>query len=271
LLVGGEFEYPVVRGDTWQSLGSRYGIDSSVLAALNGDGEKTPLRAGRTLRIDNRHLVPATLETGLVINIPQRMLFFMRDGAVVSAYPVAVGRRSWPTFTGRFTVTVLERDPVWDVPPSIQDELRRAGKEVLTHVPPGPTNPLGNFWIGLSAPNFGIHGTIAPHSIYRFETHGCIRLHPDDIADLWPRVAVGMPGEAVYEPVLVREVEGRVMVEAHADVYRRTTDHDAALRAHLVEAGLFERVDWKLVTRVLAAHDGRPHFVEAGTTPSQTR
>ena len=236
-IVGGEFDHVVATNETWRSIGSRYGVEAATLAALNGSSAASPLRAGRTLRIDNRHLVPGTLADGIVINLPQRMLFLKRDGRVVGAYPVAAGRPSWPTFIGRFTVVVQERDPVWDVPPSIQEELRRAGKKVVTHVPPGPDNPLGKYWLGLSEPNFGIHGTIAPQSIFRFETHGCIRLHPDDIADLWPRVPVGTPGEVIYEPVLVRVVDGHVLLESHADVYRRIADLEAELHRTMMIAG----------------------------------
>src|SRR5207244_4257585 len=58
------------------------------------------------------------------------------------------------------------------------------GKPVLTHVPPSPANPLGKYWLGLSIPGVGIHGTNAPSSIYNLQTHGCIRLHPDDIEKL---------------------------------------------------------------------------------------
>jgi L,D-transpeptidase ErfK/SrfK len=261
-IVGGEFDHIVAKNETWRSIGSRYGTDAATLAALNGNSVTSPLRAGRTLRIDNRHLVPGTLADGIVINLPQRMLFLKRDGRVVGAYPVSAGRPTWPTFVGRFTVVTQERDPVWDVPPSIQEELRRAGKKVVTRVLPGPDNPLGKYWLGLSEPNFGIHGTIAPQSIFRFETHGCIRLHPDDIADLWPHAVVGTLGEVIYEPVLVRLVDGHVLLEAHADVYRRIADLEAELRGVIVAAGVVANVDWLSARRTLGDHDGRPHAIE---------
>jgi L,D-transpeptidase ErfK/SrfK len=207
--------------------------------------------------------VPQALDTGIVINVPQRMLFLMNEGQLVAAYPVAVGRPSWPTFIGPFTVVAHESDPVWDVPRSIQEELRRAGKPVLTRVPPGPTNPLGKFWLGLSQPNFGIHGTIAPQSIYRFETHGCIRLHPDDIADLWPRVDVGAAGLAIYEPILLRVVDAQVLMEVHPDVYKRVGDKEAAARDALHRAAVTDGVDWSVIRRVIGEHDGRPHRVDS--------
>ena len=83
------------------------------------------------------HLVPRGLDDGVMLNVPQRMIFVMRDGAAVARYPVGLGRPDWPTFVGTFTIVAKETDPVWDVPVSIQEELRLAGKEVLTRVPPG--------------------------------------------------------------------------------------------------------------------------------------
>jgi L,D-transpeptidase ErfK/SrfK len=261
-MVGGTFAHTVARGETWQTLGSRFGIEPALVAALNGRPVGRPPTIGERLQIDNRHLVPLTPHAGIVINVPQRMLFLKAGGQVVASYPVALGRRSWPTFVGPFTIVAAETDPVWDVPPSIQEELRRAGKKVLTRVGPGPSNPLGKYWLGLSEPNFGIHGTIAPSSIYRFETHGCIRLHPDDIADLWPRVGVGTAGEIIYEPVLLGIMpDGSIVLEAHGDVYKRGTGDEDTARARAHALGVEAAIDWRQAGAVIAARDGMPHVV----------
>jgi L,D-transpeptidase ErfK/SrfK len=74
---------------------------------------------------------------------------------------------------------------------------------VKTRVPPGPDNPLGQYRLGLNLAGYGIHGTLAPTSIDRFRSHGCIRLHPDDIADLFGRVPIGTPGHITYTPLIL--------------------------------------------------------------------
>jgi len=150
------------------------------------------------------------------------MLFFFRGGTLAGAYPVAVGRRSWQTPRGDFTVVEMQKDPIWTVPLSIQREMAQQGKEVWTRVLPGPDNPLGKYWIRLSGTDVGIHGTIAPSSTYRFRTHGCIRLHPDDAAKLFPMVTVGTPVRIIYEPVLLAHLDdGRIFLEANPDIYGR--------------------------------------------------
>jgi lipoprotein-anchoring transpeptidase ErfK/SrfK len=167
-LIDRSAEYRVVAGDTLSSIGARRGVEPRLIAAANRLDPGALLRVGQRLRIESRHLAGYRLADGIVINLPQRMLFLFRQSRVAGAWPVAVGRPDWPTPTGAFTVISLERDKTWYVPLSIQNEMRREGRPVLTRVAPGPDNPLGRHWIGLSLPAIGIHGTIAPASIYGF-------------------------------------------------------------------------------------------------------
>jgi L,D-transpeptidase ErfK/SrfK len=224
-LVGREFAYSMRPGDSLASVGARYGVDPAVLARQNGLPLGATIRAGRFLRIDNGHIVPRFREDGILINVPQRLLFYFESANLVAWYPVGLGNADWRTPRGRFFIATKEKDPVWDVPRSIQEEMRREGKRVQTRVPPGPRNPLGQYWMGLTPSSCGIHGTNAPSSVYRFQTHGCIRLHPDDVADLFLRVPIGTPVEIVYQPVLAARLEdGSLWVESHPDVYRRGQD-----------------------------------------------
>lgn len=225
LVVGGEFTYAMQPGDSLARVGARFGVDPPVLARQNGLPITAVIPVGRVLRIDNRHIVPAIPEDGILINVPQRLLFYFEAGNVVAWYPVGLGRTDWPTPRGSFFIATKEEQPVWDVPRSIQQEMRREGKKVETRVPPGPRNPLGSYWMGLTASSCGIHGTTAPTSVYRFQTHGCIRLHSDDVADLFPRVSIGTPVELIYRPVLLaRSEDGSLWLESHPDVYREVAD-----------------------------------------------
>jgi L,D-transpeptidase ErfK/SrfK len=257
VLVGGEFSYSIRPGDSLTSIGARFGVAASVLARSNALGPGDRLRIGQVLRIDNRHVVPFLLEDGILINVPQRLLFLFRERRLLSWYPVALGRRKWETPLGQFEVRTRERSPVWDVPASIQREMRERGQPVLTRVLPGPANPLGDYWIGLTYSGCGIHGTNAPASIYQFRTHGCIRLHPDDVADLFARVATGTRVSIVDEPILLAQTaEGAVFLECNPDFLRRAGDPAARVAALAERQNLRELLDAAEVERVVAAGEG---------------
>jgi L,D-transpeptidase ErfK/SrfK len=241
-ITGSVRAYEVADGDTLTSVAARFGVEPRILASDNGLGANVRLRTGDTLIVDDRHVVPPAIPEGIVLNVAQRMLFVFVNHQAVRAFPVAVGSPSWPTPVGRFDVLVKEIDPVWDVPNSIQQEMAREGRPVLTKVPPGPDNPLGNRWLALSAAGVGIHGTNQPSSIYRFSTHGCIRLHPDDMLDLFNLVDVGAVVEIIYQPVLLAHYDdGTVFLEVHPDPYRHSGSLEAQVRDRLRTAG-FERL-----------------------------
>jgi len=268
-LVGDETEYTVRAGDSLALIGARFGVAPRLVAAANGLRASDVLKPDTVLRIDHRHIVPAGAPDGILINIPQRFLFHVVDGQVRAAYPVALGRPDWRTPTGAFTVANKQQDKPWIVPKSIQEEMRREGKPVLTRVEPGPENPLGRHWIGLSLDSLGIHGTIAPTSIYGLRSHGCIRLHPDDVAELFDRVEVGTPGALIYQPALLAALpDGRVFVEVNPDAYRRGPEPLAHLKSLADRAGLSDRIDWGKVAAAVRDREGVAREVGAAAPPA---
>ena len=256
-VTGGDTEYTVKRGDFLIAIGARFGVAPELLAQQNAISFNGIIRPGQRLHIHNPHIVPASLDDGILVNLPQGMLFHFSQGDVVAAYPVGLGKPSWPTPQGEFKIVTRQANKAWKVPTSIQEEMRREGKIVQEEVPPGPDNPLGKHWLGLSLWGYGIHGTIAPASVYHFQSHGCIRLHPDDIAELFDQVRVGMPGRLIYQPVLLAVIEdGRILLEVHRDIYKKGIDPAQTVR-NLAEAnGLSQAVDWPKVDAVIAAQDG---------------
>jgi L,D-transpeptidase ErfK/SrfK len=256
-IVGSEFDYVVVPGDDLTSISARCGVPEAVLASANSIKPNRRIRRGQILHIDNRHIVPRVLSDGILINIPQRILFYFEHRSLVSYYPVSLGRLGWRTPVGKFTVTAKREHPTWVVPPSIEAEMAEKGEEVKTEVPPGPDNPLGDYALDLSLDTVRIHGTIAPLSIYAFRTHGCIRLHPEDIKDLYDRVALGAPGEIIYEPVmLAASRDGRIFVEANRDIYKRMPDALLTLHASAEIQNLSDKVDWSAAEEVLRRAEG---------------
>jgi lipoprotein-anchoring transpeptidase ErfK/SrfK len=99
-------------------------------------------------------------------------------------FRVATGQSVYPTPLGRFRVVVKWRNPWWYPPNS------RWAKG-LKPVPPGPNNPLGSRWMGLSVPGVGIHGTPNGGSIGYSVSHGCIRMYIPDAEWLFNTVDIG--------------------------------------------------------------------------------
>ena len=265
-IVGGRFKYTVRKGDSLTGVGARFGIDATVLAKLNGLKPRARLKQGQELLVDNRHVVPAGVADGILINIPQRMLFLFKNGELAGHYPVAVGRPDWQTLIGHFTVLSKEQNKVWIVPKSIQEEMRREGQAVKKRVPPGPENPLGKYWIRVT-PDCGIHGTIFPASIYTFQTHGCVRLLPDDIHALYRQVSVGTPITIIYEPVLLARLPGgAAFLEVHPDVYQRAEDPATTVERVAARNVLHSVLKWKTVKRVIEEQQGLAQ--EVGVAPA---
>ena len=99
-------------------------------------------------------------------------------------FAVATGQNQYPTPLGRFRIVVKWRNPWWYPP----DSPWAAGQKP---VPPGPDNPLGTRWMGLSAPGVGIPGTPSDGSIGYSVSHGCIRMHIPQAEWLFNHVAIG--------------------------------------------------------------------------------
>ena len=126
-------------------------------------------------------------EPVIVIHRGINRLYLYNGIRLVRVFPVATGQPAWPTPLGHFQIVVKQKNPWW-FPPT-QDSWAAGAQPV----PPGPGNPLGTRWMGLSAPGVGIHGTSEPWSIGHSESHGCIRMQIPAAEWLYNRVRIGTP------------------------------------------------------------------------------
>ena len=113
----------------------------------------------------------------IIVSLEDRKLALVENGEVIRVYTVAVGKPSTPSPEGTFTIDRRVKNPTYS----------HDGKTVL----PGPDNPVGNRWMGLSKRGYGIHGTNEPKSIGKAASHGCIRMARPDLDELYTMVAVG--------------------------------------------------------------------------------
>jgi lipoprotein-anchoring transpeptidase ErfK/SrfK len=121
----------------------------------------------------------------IVINRSINRLTLFAGEKVRRTFGVATGQAIYPTPRGTFHIVVKWKNPWW-YPPTASSWARG-----LQPVPPGPNNPLGTRWMGISSPGVGIHGTDAPSSIGYSVSHGCIRMQVPDAEWLFDRVDVG--------------------------------------------------------------------------------
>jgi lipoprotein-anchoring transpeptidase ErfK/SrfK len=128
----------------------------------------------------------------IVISLADRKLALLEGERVLKVYDVAVGKASTPSPRGSFVIVNHVEHPTWFGP---------AGP-----IAPGPRNPLGTRWMGLSAHGYGIHGTNAPGSIGKAASHGCIRMRRQDLEELFGLVGVGTPVELTGERTVLAKV-----------------------------------------------------------------
>jgi L,D-transpeptidase ErfK/SrfK len=183
----------------------------------------------------------------------------------VSSHPVGIGTQGWATPFGEAKVTQKARDPVWYVPASVRKEHAERGDPLPSVVQPGPDNPLGKFAMSLSLPGYLIHGTNKPAGVGMRSSHGCIRLYPEDIEALFPKVARGTNVRLVNQPVLAGWRAGHLYLEVHPPLAEETHDlaaeADAALTRALARAGAAGatvEIDRTAVLRIVTEQRGIP-------------
>lgn len=174
-----------------EGLAEKFHASPRLLHELN---RGRPLEAGREI------VVPHVLGTRpaqkaaavLVVKRDLQMKVLGAQAQVLAAFPISIGGRNDPLPVGRLTIRNEVADPVFHYDPALMWDA--PGHHRRVQIAPGPNNPVGNMWLGLSRPHWGIHGTPEPALVGRKETHGCLHLTNWDARRL---AALGAPGIAV--------------------------------------------------------------------------
>ncbi len=188
------------------------------------------------------------------INIPARRLDLLAQERVVKEYPVAIGKSTTPSVVGRFHIINKVVDPTWY-------------PEGRVPVVPGPDNPVGSRWLGISSPGIGIHGTNNPASIGQAISGGCFRMHNYNVEELFELVNIGTMVELVYEPVEVTRLPGNlspVVIRSHPDIYRRGQRSYEELRELIRMAGFGGEISTRELADLLRLTDGQARTFPAG-------
>ncbi len=164
-------------------------VDREAMVRLLTRAAQTTYRGGQ-IRLKlvpvEPKVTPDDFGAIVVIRRSSNRLYLYDGPDVVRTFTVATGEKKYPTPLGSFEIIVKERDPTWNPPDS--DWAKDAEP-----IPPGPGNPLGTRWMGISSPAVGIHGTPDAASLGYSVSHGCIRMAIPEAEWLFEQVEVGTP------------------------------------------------------------------------------
>lgn len=186
-----------------EALAEKFHMSEDLLAALN-PGKKFD-KAGEAIFVANVLNKPAKLTVARieVDKAAQTVRAFDAAGALVAFFPATVGSDEKPTPTGSLKVVSSDPNPHYGYNPDYKFKGVKSTKAFT--IKPGPNNPAGSYWIGLSAESYGIHGTPNPSKISKAESHGCVRLTNWDVGLLGASVKKGIPVAFLDAPAGVKK------------------------------------------------------------------
>ncbi len=259
-LVGQMQTYRIAPKDTLLDVARNAGLGFQEVKDANRYVDEWIPPAGEDVAVPTRWILPAARPQGIVVNVPEmRMFMFPQHTAPgqhvpVRTWAIAIGADDTPSPTGSFRVTSKDKNPTWYVPDSIYKTMEKKRRVI----PPGPNNPMGEYRIRLSKGLYSIHGTDTPWAIGRQTTHGCIRLYPEDIGELYALVKPSTGGTLVYEPVKLGMDEGQVYVEVHEDVYKRFPSLEREAFRLVRQAGVEPLIDPERLRQAVRERRGMP-------------
>ena len=165
-----------------EAIAEKFHMSEALLEALNP--AKKFDQAGQTISIVNvmkTDAKPAVARLE-VDKTAQTVKVFGKAGELIAFFPASVGSDEKPTPSGVLKVTSIDARPNYRYNPDYKFKGVKS-RETFT-IKPGPNNPAGSHWIGLSSEGFGIHGTPHPSKISKSESHGCVRLTNWDVDKL---------------------------------------------------------------------------------------
>lgn len=157
-----------------EALGERFHIAPALLRQLNPG---LALRPGVTLvvpAIPAEAAPAAPVARALIDKSDKQMRLVDASGRIVAAFPVSMGGRNDPLPVGQLRIERYAKDPEFQYDPNLMWDAKAHHEKVK--IAPGPNSPVGQVWMALSKPHWGVHGTPQPAHIGRTESHGCVHL-----------------------------------------------------------------------------------------------
>ena len=257
-VIGKVNSYIVRDNESLYEIARTYKTGFNELVAANPGIDPYVPGKGTLLILPTSWILPDVIQSpGIVINVSEMRLYYYfkkNRSLMLRTYPIGIGDEGNDTPLGRFTVIEKIVHPAWYVPESIRKEK----PELPPIVPPGPDNPMGSHALRLSKRTVLIHGTDVPWGIGRRVSHGCIRLYPEDIVELFSIVPLHTSVTIVQQPVKVGVSRGQVYVEVSEDEEMKFIDYTSEAVSLLRKRGLIERVSMEKLARAIREKRGFP-------------
>lgn len=253
--------------DTLVHLARNNGLGFVEIRAANPKLDPWIPGEGARVILPKQHILPDAPRKDIVINLAEMRLYHYGTGASTPlSYSIGIGREGLRTPLGQTTVEGKKVGPTW----TPTERMRREDPTLPPFIPPGPTNPLGTHALYLGFPQIRIHGTDKPYGIGRRLSSGCIRMYPEGIVDLYPRVPVGTKVTVVDQPVKVGWIENKMYVEVSPTQEQSLAiEEDGELKSYEITKEDMKRItakagehadliDWESVREAVREHAGYP-------------
>lgn len=267
--------------DTLIEIARRYSLGYEELLRVNKGVDPWLPGEGTQIVIPGQRLLPPGEREGIVVNLPEHRMYYFPPPATgerprVMTFPVSVGKMDWRTPIGVTRVVSKQKNPPWFPPESVRREHAARGAPLPAVVPPGPDNPLGAHALRLAIPSgsYLIHGTNNPDAVGMAVTHGCLRMYPEDVAELYEAVKVGTRVSLINEPLKMTRVDGEVWIEVHPPIDEQGQSVAVSLEAF--EQRLNEllgtdevAINWEIAMDALRSATGIPVMIGLELRPEE--
>ncbi|WP_196804419.1 L,D-transpeptidase family protein [Lysobacter sp. HA18] len=173
--------------------------DAKTDASKTASTTSSTATTGKTAPTAGTAITVLNVSAGEQFPAPAKIVVDKSDSALLlvdasdktlGQFPVTSGSAQFPLPIGDWKVTNVQQNPVWHFDPKLIAGSKKTDKEA--DVKPGPNNPVGIVWVGLTKEHYGIHGTPHPDRIGKTESNGCIRMTNWSVQALSKVVSQGM-------------------------------------------------------------------------------
>ncbi len=255
-VIGSSKTYKIKGNESLIELARRFGLGYNEIVDANPKLDPFIPGDGKTIHIPTVWILPdISSYEGIVINLSEMRLYYFnkKNPNLVRTFPIGIGSEGTETPEGVFKVVEKIVNPSWNVPESIRQER----PELPKVVPPGPDNPLGSHALRLSSRSILIHGTNRPYAVGRKASHGCIRMYPEDIPELFQAVPNKTKVTIIRQPVKVGLSNNRVYLEVHKDKELKINYFNEAVRL-MKKKNIYENIDKEKMLSTLREKRGMP-------------